>query len=348
MTFLVTRKMAPELAARVRASVRGRRVQTPHRRGVRVVAWLRFGIAAVVLSVIAGVALVRRKANDELAAVRRALVDRVQQHGVQVGPDERRRVERARTWLVEAANGSREDYVAEELREKADLSALLARPTLYVRASVEGLRAPDGVDESAAASNKDAFVLCLNEPPRTRTEASLLGRTRTAYAGGSRMRAATGHVERLYSGLVTLPLLQPAWQEQIRSSDSRLRLASLRRELDRMPFEAALRALDARQLLYVIDEPPDTPGPAELDGERPHPVRVGLIDLDENRPWFRLRRRVDPGWLSEAARAEYARGIDSCALALEVREAILSRAGPRPAPSTEQVPPGSAQRNRAR
>jgi hypothetical protein len=36
---------------------------------------------------------------------------------------------------------------------------------------------------------------------------------------------------------------------------------------------------------------------------------------------LRLRRRVDPGWISPAVRAEYASGIDSCVLALDVHAA---------------------------
>jgi hypothetical protein len=52
-----------------------------------------------------------------------------------------------------------------------------------------------------------------------------------------------------------------------------------------------------------------------------------LSDLTSGQLLLRFRRGVDPSWLSPAARAEYASGIDSCALAFDLREAL---AGQRP------------------
>jgi hypothetical protein len=71
-----------------------------------------------------------------------------------------------------------------------------------------------------------------------------------------------------------------------------------------------------------MDEPGDRSIPAELDGERPHHVRVGLVDLASKKQLLALRRKVDPSWLSPTARAEYASGIDACTLALDVRAEV--------------------------
>jgi hypothetical protein len=46
------------------------------------------------------------------------------------------------------------------------------------------------------------------------------------------------------------------------------------------------------------------------------------VDLRQRKVLLSLRRRVDPSWISVAARAEYASGIDSCALALDVHAAV--------------------------
>ena len=41
-----------------------------------------------------------------------------------------------------------------------------------------------------------------------------------------------------------------------------------------------------------------------------------------NRTLLRLRRPVDPAWISEAARVQFATGLDWCLLALDVHDAI--------------------------
>jgi hypothetical protein len=69
-----------------------------------------------------------------------------------------------------------------------------------------------------------------------------------------------------------------------------------------------------------VDEPADGTGPADLDGERAHFVRVGLFDLTKSSVLLRARRRVDPGAWSNAARAEYSSGLDACALAFDLHE----------------------------
>ena len=84
-------------------------------------------------------------------------------------------------------------------------------------------------------------------------------------------------------------------------------------------------AAKARQLLAVMDEPGDPKAPAELDGERPHAVRVTLTDLSSGQIRLRYRATVDPSWLSPTTRAEYASGIDGCALAVDLRNALLGR-----------------------
>jgi len=138
------------------------------------------------------------------------------------------------------------------------------------------------------------------------------------------MQQATGHIARLGDAYVGLPFLQAKWREHIAHAEKHQTLVELGRNFDRAPLEAAREALEARLLLFAIDEPGERTAVSELDGEKPHWVRVGLIDLTTGQLLLRLRRRVDPSGLSEVTRAEYARGVDDCSLALDVRQAVTA------------------------
>ena len=143
-----------------------------------------------------------------------------------------------------------------------------------------------------------------------------------AYAGGKRIEAPTAHVRRLEEAQLGLPFLTPAWQRDVESTTTRADLERMRVAFERAPIQAAKRAAKAKFLLFAMDEPGVGPGPTELDGERAHPVRVGLVDLSSSKVLLRLRRMVDPSWISAAERAEYSRGLDSCKLALDVHDSV--------------------------
>ena len=202
------------------------------------------------------------------------------------------------------------------------LPRLLEKSTVYLRGPLAGLGDARGIAQSASESTKDAFVLCLLDPPEKRSEKALLGRVKSAYAAGERMQRATKHVTRLGDAFVGLPFLEITWREQIERARHHHELERLQQSFARAPLEAARTALQASLLLFVIDEPGAPSAISELDGEKPHDVRVGLLDLGTGELLLRLRRRVDPSTLSDATRAEYARGVDDCGLALDVRQAI--------------------------
>ena len=71
-----------------------------------------------------------------------------------------------------------------------------------------------------------------------------------------------------------------------------------------------------------MDEPGEPGGPTELDGERAHAVRIGIVALGPAKVLLRMRKRVDPSWISTAKRPEYASGLDGCKLALDVYESV--------------------------
>jgi hypothetical protein len=320
-TLLVTDKMSPALRARIEASVRGRKA-TPGRRGKPfALAMLRMTLVLVFVLAIGSFAMARRRASAELEADRAALLDRFRKQASGLTAEQRSIGERIQGFLEQAAGPYPGDAVTSELRA-AGLGATLARSTVYVRGPLQSFTRLSGIRESASSSFGDAFVLCLLDPPSARTEKQLLGRARSALLGGTRVERAAPQVARLYHALAGLPYLSPTWEERVKSAQKARELALLRRDFERAPLEGAKAAAKAELLLYAMDEPGDRSVPAELDGERPHHVRVGLIDLSTKKPLLALRRKVDPSWLSPASRAEYATGIDACSLALDVREAV--------------------------
>lgn len=322
-TFLTTRRMAPALAARIEKSVGGPRPRdggtATLRRFVSV-----FRLVTLVLSVLAAAVLLqlRHRERDALERSRAALLERVRARAASLPPDDRKPLRRIEPWLVRGSGQYEGDLVAPELREPGTLGSFLSRPLVYVRGPMSEFSGPAGIGTTAATSLKDALLLCLLSPPSSRTESAVLTKVHGAYGGGARLEARTANVRRLHELEAGLPFLEPAWEAKVRAAADLSELVRLERAFDAAPVEPALKAAAARLLLYVMDEPGEGRGPAELDGERPHDVRVGLVDLGAQRPLLRLRRPVDPGWISIPNRPQYASGLDSCLLALDVHASV--------------------------
>jgi hypothetical protein len=129
------------------------------------------------------------------------------------------------------------------------------------------------------------------------------------------------HVERLFEAVVGLPVFSAEWQERVHRAkdvDSVRRLAELFRLA---PIEEAQRGAKAELFIFALDEPKTDNSPSEFDGATRHLVRVHVVDLKESRILVRVRRLVDPAWISEAKRHRYASGLTGCRLAIEVHEA---------------------------
>ncbi|MCA9593941.1 MAG: hypothetical protein KC776_11540 [Myxococcales bacterium] len=312
MTLLANKKMSPELAARVRASVSGRG-QSGARLPPRMMALVRAGLFTVIVAGIAWLSWTFRRAQKEIDRQRAELLERVRRESA--GVDAESLEPRLRPWLTLFAGRYDGDKVSDALRAPGALEKQLADATIYVRGPVSGFGGGE-LAESAAHSYEDAFVRCLVKPPKKRTEKELRRRARS--------RSELDNVLRLHDALVGAAFMNEKWQELVATATSPDELTRLSKQLDKAPLEETRKAAKARLLLVAMDEPGDREKPAELDGERPHQVRVGLVDLASKKVLLKLRRPVDPSWVSPAARAELANGIDSCALALDVREAITT------------------------
>jgi hypothetical protein len=325
MTLLTTRKMDPALAARIEASVRGARRPGGSRVAPRVVAMARVLVIVVVVAVYLVVAAARRRELEETEHARKALLDAVRAPAATVTAEDEAAVARAESWLTRLAGPYDGDVVEDEVRPPGAFAATLARPVLYVRGPIGAFTRTASIAGAASTSVKDAFLLCLLAPPASRDEPSLLSRVRDAYAGGAPVEGPTTNVRRMHDAEAGLPVLMPRWSERVRMAAGIEELEPLRRQLERAPLDGAARAAKARLLLVAMDEPGDDgrgSEPTELDGERAHRARVALVDLAADRLLVRLRRGVDPSSVSPPLRAEYASGLDACALAVDVREAV--------------------------
>ncbi|MDF2696034.1 MAG: hypothetical protein K0S65_4417 [Labilithrix sp.] len=330
-TFLTTSKMDPALAARIEASVTGRRGrQSSAVRARRIVSLVRFVLVLTVGLGVYNVVTGRRETKRALERSRTSLLESVSAHSASLGPEDRSAVTRAESWLLRLGAAYDGDLVAEELRAPGAFAAMLARPMLYVRGAQDALTSPPAIAAAAAASTKDALLLCLLDPPASRTESVLLEKARSAYAGGtsrgSNLESRTANVRRLNDVIVGLPFLLPPWSEKVRAAENAQDVARLRTELERAPIERAKQAAAAGLLLVAIDEAGDGAGPTELDGERKHPVRVALVDLASSKVLLRARHVVDPSPFSATRRATYAVGLDGCSLALDVHDDVRKAA----------------------
>jgi hypothetical protein len=318
--LLVTRTMSPALAARVQAAVSGRRG-----RGRSFKALLRFLTVTFVIVSAVGVARFRQQRIQRLESERTELLSTLEQAGKSLTRSDR---ELPRRVAAAVALESSPNYAGDRLPEApfpdADLTEALAEPMLYVRGPLDGLARPDRLSDIAASSSKDAFVLCLLAPPEARTEKALRLKASAAGAQSKSTLQVSAHVERLAPLLQALPLMGRDWAERIRVAETSEALEKLAKVVAAAPLAVAVRAAKARRLLLVLDENGAATGPTELDGERAHPVRVVLVDLTNGESRLRFRGQVDPGWLSDQARSAYASGIDSCALALDFRQALSS------------------------
>lgn len=316
-TFLTTPRMNPALARRVRESVR-----KGNSRGARAD---RRWTAAFRLAVLAGIALalisfsvLRKREDDQLEQARKSLLDTVTQKRAQLSVEDMATLDRAIAVLLRAPGAYEGDRLADETRGAEALSALLGRPILYVRGPVEAFKNDEALRRAAMLSSPDAFVQCLVDPPRTRSEKAFFERIR----GGSDPASHTANVHRLYDLLAGIPLLQPPWRGRVKEATKLRELSHLEKELRTARLDETIAAARARLVLAVMDEPSGPGGITELDGERPHDVRVTLFTLEQPQPLLRFKKHVDPSGFSDRGRASHASALDACALSFDVREAV--------------------------
>jgi hypothetical protein len=210
------------------------------------------------------------------------------------------------------------DALADALKGKTAFDAALRGSAVYVHGPVAGFADATALAATTNASLKDAFTLCLLDPPDSRGEKALMARVHVAYSNGAALEQKTQNVRRFRDERETLRVLSPPFAASVSNADEH-QLSVLRNELERAHVDRGIEALRASLLVAVMDETSNR-GTVELDGERPHDVRVAIVDLAQSKVLLRMRLPVDPSGWAAGTRTEYASGIDACALAFDVRE----------------------------
>jgi hypothetical protein len=326
--------MSPELAARIALSVRGRRTGHIHGAlGVSVV--LQPKIIAIVRALLAGcfavllvlgISAYRHRTPETLEVDRQraSLLLSTDAATGSLGKADLDAEGRIEAILARASGSYEGDVVDPSLRLRGALDELLASPSVYLRGAEKDLRTAMGLRTAAAASVKDPLLACLLTPPAARADRTVLSRVRDVYAGSAERQ--TTQVIRLNDVLLGLPFLHPSFRKAVVEATTTAEVGSLRLAFESAPVLQARRGLKARLLIYAVDEEPEVPVPAELDGERAHPMRMGVVDLATEKTVLRMRRFVDPSKIPSDKRVMYAAGMDACGFAFDARESVK---GPR-------------------
>jgi len=323
-TLLTNPRMHPALAARVEGSVTGKKV-TPGgpRSKPRFVMLMRLGVVVLVAFVVQSVVGFKKKERDDVTKVKTELLGSLRTHGEGVTDEDRALPKKVEPLLVKLSRSFEKETISADLRTKAGFEAIFSRPMLYIRGPLGSFAAGPQIADAAATSAKDSLVMCLFDPPPSRAEKDVLPKVRVAYGTGAALEAQTSNVRRLGELQAGLPFLAPEYAKKVEASSDVVDLTKWKKEVDRAPLDTAKRAAKARLLLAAMDEPGDG-SPAELDGERRHHVRILLVDLSTEATLLDMRKLADPSWISEKHRSDMAKGLDSCLLALDVRDAALT------------------------
>jgi hypothetical protein len=313
--------MDPALAARIEASLRrsaGRANRGVYRPSLVAV------VRVLVIVAIAGAAIAilhaRARARAQFEQRRSALLDAARTHAAALTEEERTILVRAEASLRRLAGPYEGDFVASVPLGKEAFAAVLAAPAMYVRGNLADFESRP-IDRASEESRKDALVACLYAPPAARDENTLVTNVREL-RDASALDRRTPNVALLRDAEAGLPFLLPAWSVRVTSASTTKELARLEEAFAHAPIEEAKRAAHARYLVAVLDE---GTGFVAFDGDFAHDVRVAIVDLRDASALLRVRRRVDPSWISVPRRAKYSVDVDGCALALDLRESLGKR-----------------------
>ncbi len=318
-TLLTTSKMPPALAARVEASVRGTKANAPRSPKLRIRAVARVLVVVAIASVTTTVVSSWRSARREREAARVALVEAARAARQSVTNDDLEAVARVEGLLVRLATES--VALPSVTPAPNDFTALLARPSVYVRGPLTSFLNAKGVADAAAESSKDSLLGCLFDPPASRAERVVFAKVVETYPGSTRLEELTAHVRRVGDARTGLPFLTPAWAHAAAGAEDVNELKTLHARLQKAPLARAREALRAELLIVAMDDMASGTGPTELDGTRAHEVRFVIADIRSSSVLVRLSKRMDPSWISIPRRPTHANKLASCVLALDLREA---------------------------
>jgi len=263
--------------------------------------------------------------------------------------------DRVEAWSMQLAEGGLPNVVAPE----ANLDLLGTGPGVYLRLQLANAKEPATLRRAAASSLRDGFTSCLfvrreeTDGKYCKSPADCSGGLVCNDWSVCARPSQPYNLRLLYR---TLRILSPEWTDDLHRASTDLQVRAFELELDAVTKNDVPVAIEllsrARYFTVVLDEDPPTGIPEALPHEKgqadesveeriqraSHPARVGIWDVRENKLVLRLRAVAGGDFVPVGARAPASpvtlaaeqRQVNSCALALEVKEAIGAKAAEQP------------------
>ncbi len=312
-TFLVSPRMSPALAARVRRSVQGSGTGPLLTRS-RKRALVRAGLVVTLVALAVTLGVSYRNAARTLEAKKGRLLSRIASEAAARPPDSTSLLARASRALVDAATAA----ASEPVKPTAEMLARIAsRPSLYVRGRTADFTVAQHVAERAADTRKDALLACLLDPP---ADASLQEKVRAVYRGGAFARPPLERVRLLHDLVVTSTYLSHDFANRVTAAKQPTRVGELEEIFERAHLERLRESARAELLIYALDEPKLHGTLIEFDGASDHFIRIGVVDLQTAQALVRGRVHAEPRRFQEKSQARYLAGLSDCRAALDLRE----------------------------
>lgn len=316
-TLLTTPRMSPELRARIQESLhsdaRSRAGGQSPLNGARLI---RILIALGVLCLGVALFVTFKKSRAEFARAHAALLTRYERETSAFDESYQERIEAIDARLRDVPPNYPGDHIDPSIRGDASkLDALLAEPFVYVRGPLGGFRRQAERRSTWKDGGPGPFIRCLLMPPSEIKESALLRHLGKVYEP-SAFRERFVNLDDAFRGL---SFVQSDFEDRLRKATLMRELTGLEAALEVAHLKAAESFAPVNYFVYVLDEPKSQGVPSDFDGEAEHFMRVEVVDVVKNEPLYRVRRRVDPDWISEKSRLSYSRQLDSCRLAFELR-----------------------------
>lgn len=230
----------------------------------------------------------------------------------------RQKVKLIDTLLEQALAEYPGDLIEPALRESAILDELLEKKMAYLRGPIRAFQTQRDRRSASSEGGADGLIRCFLKPPPAARESDLLRHLGHIYQPAT-FRDRFANVDRAFHAL---EFIDSSFKMNLNSARTMRQLLVLSRQLQAAKLGEAKEATKAELFVYVLDEPKEKGVPADFDGEAEHEVRITFVNLDTSKVLLRVRRRVDPEWLSEKSRVAYSRELDSCRLASELRQEL--------------------------
>jgi hypothetical protein len=297
-----------------------------------------------------------RVAQGQIESARSRVMADQRAMAVALGPKLLPFRDRVEAWAKELAGEFAGNFVAPE----AELAKIEEAGSVYLRLRLQNAKNVKTLRKAVQGSLRDGFTSCLfvGKPAPADPTVGKACRTLGDCPSGNlcnewNVCAAPHQPYNLRLVYRTLRVLSSDWTDEVHLATSELALSAYERDLENVAKHDVPVTVDllsrSRYFTLVLDEdpptglPPELPNSGETPEERvqrvPHAARVGIWDLKDNTPLLRLRADAAGEFVmlgrknlpSAENRAAQERQVNSCQLALRVREALGDKGDPPPA-----------------